>query len=105
MSEAWSANLAVQLSTLLENKGRQYRLFFLKADYTQWKHCIQDLGPVESPEFEANLIQQIFNFDSEVEYYVHLEFLISSYIINHYILIFHFQNHFLSANNGIGMKY
>lgn len=63
----------IQLSTLLQDNERQYKLFLLEPRL--WKNHVQNLGTIGSPEFEANLVQQIFSFDSKVVHCI-LKFII-----------------------------
>ncbi|XP_065213453.1 uncharacterized protein LOC135840723 [Planococcus citri] len=66
LSETWSTPIVFELMKLLDKDGRKYRLFTLEGNPLTWKDRIRSLGPINSSQFENNLIAELFNISSEI---------------------------------------
>ncbi|XP_065213626.1 uncharacterized protein LOC135840833 [Planococcus citri] len=66
LSETWATSIAFELIKLLDEDKRKYRLFTLEGNPLTWKDRIRSLGPMDSSQFENNLIAELFNINPEI---------------------------------------
>ncbi|XP_065212158.1 fatty acid synthase-like [Planococcus citri] len=66
LSETWATPIAFELIKLLDEDKRKYRLFTMEGNPLTWKDRIRSLGPIDSSQFENNLIAELFNINPEI---------------------------------------
>lgn len=67
IAETWMSSVALEIISLLERDGRKYRLFIIEGNPIIWKERIKVFGPIDSPQFENNLITHTFGNDTKVK--------------------------------------
>ncbi|KAK7571972.1 hypothetical protein V9T40_014444 [Parthenolecanium corni] len=59
IGETWNAAVAIELSSMIKNSGRDFKLFILEGDPIEWKNTIHNLNLTNHREFE-NILSELY---------------------------------------------